>query len=68
MKINPIKPDRTKIDLSDDTIARVWVKKLKRSKEEILAAMEKVGDNADTVKKQLGCDDQAKPRPGKTES
>lgn len=64
MKINPIKPDRAKIDLSDDAIARVWVKKLKRSREAIAAAMEKVGDNAETVKKELGCDDQAKPRPG----
>lgn len=48
------KPDRSRIDLSDDAIARQWVKKLGRSREEIEAAIEKVGDNCETVKKELG--------------
>jgi hypothetical protein len=41
--------------LSDDTVARGWKKKLGKSKEQIAAAIEKVGDNAETVKRELGC-------------
>jgi hypothetical protein len=48
------KPDRNRIDLSDDAIARQWVKKLGRSRDEIAAAIEKVGDNCETVRKELG--------------
>jgi hypothetical protein len=54
MKIRPLKPDRTKIDLTDDVLARGWAKKLGKSKEEIATAIAKVGDNAETVKKELG--------------
>jgi Protein of unknown function (DUF3606) len=54
MKIRPLKPDRTKIDLSDEAVARSWTKMLGKSKEEIQAAIEKVGDNAETVKRELG--------------
>jgi hypothetical protein len=57
MKIRPIKPNRAPIDLSDETLARGWAKKLGKSKEEIAAAIEKVGDNAETVKRELGCAD-----------
>jgi hypothetical protein len=57
MKIRPIKPSRTTIDLSDETVARAWTKKLGKSKEEIAAAIAKVGDNAETVKRELGCPD-----------
>jgi hypothetical protein len=57
MRINRVKPDRGRIDLSDDEVARAWVKRLGRSKEEIAAAIEKVGDNAETVKKELGCEE-----------
>jgi hypothetical protein len=56
MRINRVKPDRGRIDLSDEEVARAWVKRLGRSREEIAAAIEKVGDNAETVKKELGCD------------
>jgi len=48
------KPDRSRIDLTDDAIARQWVKKLGRSRDEIAAAIEKVGDNCETVRKELG--------------
>jgi 3-isopropylmalate dehydratase small subunit len=54
MKIRPLKPSRATIDLSDETLARGWTKKLGKSKEEIAAAIEKVGDNAETVKRELG--------------
>jgi len=45
---------RNKIILSDDRIAKHWVKQIGKTKKEIAAAIEKVGDNPDTVKKELG--------------
>lgn len=48
------KPDRSRIDLSEPAIARQWVKKLGHPREDIEAAIEKVGDNCETVKKELG--------------
>jgi hypothetical protein len=53
MKLTNSKPNRSSIDLSDEIVARAWVKKLGKSKEEIAAVIEKVGDNAETVKKEL---------------
>jgi hypothetical protein len=46
-------PDRSKIDLTVDAVARHWVKSLGASRKEIAAAMEKVGPNPDTVRKEL---------------
>jgi hypothetical protein len=46
-----------KIDLADPACARHWSKKLGKSKEEIAAAIVKVGDNCETVCKELGCSD-----------
>jgi uncharacterized protein DUF3606 len=51
--IRPVPPDRSKIDLTDDAVARHWVKSLGASREEIAAAIEKVGPNPDTVRKEL---------------
>jgi len=59
MKITPDKPDRARIDLTDKVTARAWVKKLGKSQEEIAAAIEKVGDTAAAVKKELGCEAEA---------
>jgi hypothetical protein len=56
MKITPIKPDRAKIDPSDDTVMRHWAKKLGKTKEEIIAAIGKVGNNADSIRRELGCE------------
>ena len=50
---HPPKADRSRIDLSDNGIARQWVKKLEKTKEEIATAIAKVGDNAETVRKEL---------------
>ena len=61
--IRPPKPDRSRIDLSDPEIANQWVKKLKKSKEEIAAAISKVGDNAKTVVKELRTNPLSKPAP-----
>ena len=49
-------PDRNKINLSDDVVARHWAKKLGKSKEEIAVAIEKVGNNCESVRKELGCE------------
>ena len=49
----PLKPDRSRINRSDEGIAKHWVKKLGKTKEEIAAAIAKVGDNAETVIKEL---------------
>lgn len=53
LQIHPVKPDRSRIDLSDDAMARQWSKNLGRSREEIAAAIAKVGDNCDSVRKEL---------------
>jgi|EndMetStandDraft_8_1072994.scaffolds.fasta_scaffold2377041_1 hypothetical protein len=53
MKLTNGKPHRSSIDLSDEIAARAWVKKLGKSKDEIAAVIEKVGDNAETVKKEF---------------
>lgn len=53
LMIHPHKADRSRIDLADDGIASQWVKKLKKTKEEIATAIAKVGDNAETVMKEL---------------
>jgi hypothetical protein len=52
--VSRTKPDRSRIDLSDDAIARQWVKQLGKPREELEAAIEKVGDNCETVRKELG--------------
>ena len=51
--VHPPKPERSRIDLSDNRIARQWVKKLGKTREEIATAIAKVGDNAETVMKEL---------------
>lgn len=53
IKIQPVLPDRSKIELTDDAVARHWVKTLGASREEIAAAIEKVGANPETVRKEL---------------
>jgi Protein of unknown function (DUF3606) len=53
MTQQPPKRDRSRNVLSDYEIAKQWVKKLGKSKEEIAAAISKVGDNAKTVMKEL---------------
>ena len=55
----PIKPDRSRVDLKDAESARQWSKQLKRSVEEIAAAIDKVGDNARSVKKELGINEES---------
>ena len=51
---SPVKPDRHRVDLSTPDLARRWCKHFGKSKESIEAAIAKVGDNAETVMKELG--------------
>ena len=53
MDINPVKPDRSRIDLTTEETARIWAKKLGISIEVLAAAVERVGDNAEAVRKEL---------------
>jgi hypothetical protein len=50
---HPSKLDRSRIDISDTTIAKRWVKRPGKSKDEIAAAIAKIDDNAETVIKEL---------------
>jgi hypothetical protein len=48
-----ITPDRNRIDLDDPAELRHWRKALDASKEEIVRAIEKVGNSAAAVRKEL---------------
>ena len=51
---SPARKDRNRVDLSSTDLVRHWCKHLKKSKDEIEAAIAKVGDNAQSVMKELG--------------
>ena len=44
---------RNRVDISSKELARYWCKRFKKSNPEIEAAIAKVGDNAETVMKEL---------------
>jgi hypothetical protein len=48
------KGTRNRIDISSKELSRYCCKRLKKSKPEIEAAIAQVGDNAETVMKELG--------------
>src|SRR5262245_42054643 len=50
---SPAKRGRNLVDISSKVLARYWCKRLKKSKPEIEAAIAKVGNNAETVMKEL---------------
>lgn len=47
-------PDRSKINMSEDFEVRYWLKALGVSKDQLLRAIEKVGNSAAAVRKELG--------------
>ena len=53
MLIVSAKQARNRVDMSSKELARQWCKRLKKSRLEIEAAIAKVGDNAQTVIKEL---------------
>jgi hypothetical protein len=54
LRLSTAKPPRNRIDLSTEELERRWCKRLGRSKIELEAVIAKVGDNAETVMKELG--------------
>ena len=48
-----LKPDRSKIDADNPRELKYWTKSLDSSKDEVLAAIEKVGNSAAAVRKEL---------------
>jgi hypothetical protein len=54
VKIHPVKPDRQHVDMADQDAIDHWVKHLGKSKEEIVAAIEKVGPTYAAIRKELG--------------
>jgi len=54
LRTSAAKKNRNRVDLSSKDLARHWCKRLKKSRVEIEAAIAKVGDNAETVTKELG--------------
>jgi Protein of unknown function (DUF3606) len=50
---SPVKRARNRVDISSKELVRYWCKRLKKSRPEIEAAIAKVGDNAETVMKEL---------------
>jgi hypothetical protein len=57
----PVKPDRSKIDAENPKELKYWTKALGVSKEEVLDAIEKVGNSAATVRKELAAGEPLKP-------
>ena len=53
MEVSKTPPLRNIIDLPDDVLVRQWVKHFGASKEEIAAPIEKVGNSAEAVGKEL---------------
>jgi hypothetical protein len=47
-------PDRSKIAMQEEHEVRYWMRHLGVSKEELQKAVDKVGNSAATVRKQLG--------------
>ena len=54
LKKSSEKPVRNHIDLSTRELARHWRKHFGVSQKELESAMAKVGDNVETVRKELG--------------
>jgi len=53
MDLQQIKPDRLHIDPNDKAAVSHLMRSSGRSREEVLAAIEKVGTNIETVRKEL---------------
>ena len=52
-KLPPTKPDRSKININCQDEVRFWAKHLRVTKDQLHRAVEKVGDAAATVRKEL---------------
>ena len=52
----PVQPDRSRIDLTDSRAVHYWTKHFKISKEDLQKAMDKVGNCAAAIRKELALD------------
>jgi len=57
----PPKPVRARVDLSIKGVAKHWAKTAKRPKEDVAAVVSKVGNDPDTVMKELRTNRSGKP-------
>lgn len=55
IEADKLKPDRSHVDAGDEHVIRHLIKLSGKSKEEVIAAIDKVGTNIATVKLELGC-------------
>ena len=53
-KINRGQPDRSRINMDEDYEVKYWIKHLDVSREELQRAVDKVGNSASAVRKELG--------------
>ena len=53
-KINRVQPDRSRINMGEDFEVKYWIKHLDVSREELQRAVDKVGNSASAVRKELG--------------
>ena len=53
-KINRVQPDRSRINMDEDYEVKYWIKHLDVSREELQRAVDKVGNSASAVRKELG--------------
>ena len=53
-KINRVHPDRSRINMDEDYEVKYWTKHLDVSREELQRAVDKVGNSASAVRKELG--------------
>ena len=53
-KINRVQPDRSRINMDEDYEVKYWTKHLDVSREELQRAVDKVGNSASAVRKELG--------------
>ena len=52
-------PDRSKINMSEDYEVKYWTHALGKSREELQKAVDKVGNSAAAVRKELGVEEPA---------
>ena len=53
-RLRRVRPDRSKINTSEDHEVQYWSKHLGISREELTSVVEKVGNSAAAVQKELG--------------
>ena len=53
-KINRGQPDRSRINMDEDYEVKYWIKHLGVSREELQRAVDRVGNSAGAVRKELG--------------